>query len=267
MAAYNEYNDVFNQGVNTGNNAINSFDPTGASNSVRSGYTSLLGSQTGEGPTNSADYAKIYADTIAKNPTATDLYSTANSLFNVPNLQKQATYLNNQVTNTAPRAYSLARGFDFSEPQVENKINTDLRFLQPQATAATANANTASNLAAQWVNQGMTQNQINLLPVQKQGDMLADALARQSAGFDIAAQNELQGLVAKMNAGVTLSQAEIQRANVLMQAAQSYQQALDVANIQKQQALGVAQIGNQYQTVPAGNTLVNTFNGGTYRAR
>lgn len=268
MASYNTYDDTYNQGVATGNQAIQGFDPTSSANSVRGGYNNLFGSQVGAGgPTNSTDYAKLYADTIAKNPTATQLYSTANDIFNVPNLQNNAIRLNNAVTNEVPNAYNLARGFDYGDAQVQNKINTDLRFMSPQANAAQANANTAAGLASQWVNQGMTQNQINLLPVQQQGQMLGEALARQSTGFDIAAQNELQGLVAKLNAGVTLSQAEIQRANELMKASQAYETALGVANINKQSAMGVAQIGNQYQTVPAGQTLVNTFNGGTYRAR
>ena len=268
MASYNTYDDTYNQGVATGNQAIQGFDPTSSANSVRGGYNNLFGSQVGAGgPTNSTDYAKLYADTIAKNPTATQLYSTANDIFNVPNLQNNATRLNNAVTNEVPNAYNLARGFDYGDAQVQNKINTDLRFMSPQANAAQANANTAAGLASQWVNQGMTQNQINLLPVQQQGQMLNDAMARQSSGFDIAAQNELQGLVSKMNAGVTLSANEINRANELMKASQAYNQAIEVANIGKQSAMGVAQIGNQYRTVPAGQTLVNTFNGGTYRAR
>ncbi|MBU6501182.1 MAG: hypothetical protein KGI72_05145 [Patescibacteria group bacterium] len=256
------------QAVQTGQNAINSFNPQDVAGTQRQGFSSLFGSQMGAGaPISSQDYYNKYASAIAANPSVTGLYNTANTQFNVPQLANQAAYLNNQVANVAPTQYSLARGFDVSDPQVQNAINTNLRFLQPQATAATNFAQTAQNLAGQYVQAGIAQNQFNLLPVQQQGQMLSDALARQSTGFDIAAQNELQGLVSKMNAGVTLSQTEMSRANSLLQAQEAYQQAVDTAKIQQQTTLGASQLANKYQNIPAGNTLINTFTGGAYRAR
>lgn len=263
MAGFDTYNDIYNNGLSTGKNALNSFDPTSTANSTRGGFNSLYGSQTGT----VNDLTSQYAGQIANNPRAEELYSTANDIFNVPNLQKNATYLNNQVTNAYPRALTNARGFDYSQGQVDNAVNQDLRFLQPQATAATANANTASGLASQWVNQGMAQNEINLRPIQSQIDLTNEAMARQSSGWTVAAEQEMQGLISKLNAGITLSSQEINRANELMKASQAYNQAIEVANIGKQSAMGVAQIGNQYKALDPAQTLVNTFTGGTYRAR
>lgn len=261
--AYNTYDSTYNEGVDTGKKAINSFDPTATANSTRGGFNSLYGSQTGT----VNDYATRYADTIASNPRVENLYTTANDMFNVPNLGKQATYLNNQVTNAVPQAYSMARGFDYSEPQVQNAVNTNLRFLQPQATAATANYNQASDLANKFVQAGITQNQMNLLPIQAEGPMLNDAMARQSSGYTVAAEQEMQGLISKLNAGITLSTAEIQRANELMKASQAYESAKYTADTAKSSAMGVAQIGNQYQTLNPAQSLINTFTGGTYKAR
>lgn len=232
----------------TGEQALGAFDPRDIAGTQRAGYTSLLGSQMGGGgPTNVQDYVNRYSQAIAGGPSYTSLYNTANQAFNVPQLANQAAYLQNQVTNVAPTQYSLARGFDVSDPQVQNAINTNLRFLQPQATAATQQAQAAQNLAQQYVGYGMQERQLGLLPYQYQGQELSDALARQSTGFNIADQNELQGYVAKMNAGITLSQAEYTRANELLKNQTAYQQSL---------------LGIQYQNVPSGNALVNTFTGG-----
>jgi len=261
MAAYDTYDSVYNQGVSTGQNALNSFDPTSTANSQKNTFQGVYGSQIGAGGLNNIqDYTNAYAGQIAKNPQATDLYTAANDIYNVPNLQKQATYLNNQVTNATPQAYQMARGFDVSEPQVQNQINTNLRFLQPQATAATANANTASGLASQWVNQGMLQNQMNLMPIQNQGTMINDAMARESSGYNIAAQNEMQGLISKLNAGITLSQAEITRANELMKASQAYESAKYTSDT----ALKQTQTTAQNQIVPQGSTYYNPVSGSYY---
>jgi len=264
MAAFDTYNDTYNQGVTTGQNALNSFDPTSTANSQKNSFQGIYGNQIGAGGLNNIqDYTNAYAAQVAKNPQATDLYTAANDIYNVPNLQRQATYLNNQVTNAVPQAYQMARGFDVSEPQVQNQINTNLRFLQPQATAATANANTASNLASQWVNQGMLQNQMNLMPIQNQGTMINDAMARESSGFNIAAQNEMQGLISKLNAGIQLSQAEITRANELMKASQAY----ETAKLQAEASQNVAKLNNSNVVLPntsGQSTYYNPFTAQAY---
>lgn len=235
---------------NTGQSAISNFNPSDIAGTQRSGLFSpsgMVGQTMGAGgPLTSQDYFNRYTQAVASNPTVTGLYNTANKMFNVPSLANQAAYLQNQVTNVTPQQYQLAKGFDVSEPQVQNAINTNLRFLQPQATAATNQAQTAQQLANQYVQAGISQNQFNLLPIQQQGDVLTQALASAQTGWNQANANELSALQAKMNAGITLSQAEMDRANVLAQQQTAYQQTL---------------LGIQYQNVGAGNNLVNTFTG------
>lgn len=231
-----------------GQSAINSFNPTDIAGTQRTGFNNLFGSQVGTGPQNATDYMKAYSGAIAANPTVTSLYNTGNKMFNVPQLANQATYLQNQVTNVAPNQYQLARGFDVSEPQVENAINTNLRFLQPQATAATNQAQTAQNLANQYVQSGIAQNQFNLLPIQSYQPILQQALAAQATGWTQTAQNEFAGLQAKMNAGVQLSEAEMQQYTALAQAQADYNARINTANI-----------ANQFKTIPQGQNLVNTF--------
>jgi len=230
--------------VDTGQNAINSFNPTATSGSTRSSFDTLYGNQTNAG----AQFAGQYAADVAKNPDVTKLYSNANEAFNVPQLASNAAYLQNQVTNQLPMQQNLMRGFDASQGQVDNATNYNLRFLEPQATAATNQSQTAQTLAGQQVQAGITQNQMNLLPVQAQQQLLLQAQASQATGYDTAAQQEMAGLIAKVNAGVQLSATEMSRANQLSSQEEAYNQAL-----------AVAKQNQQYQNVKAGDTLYNTF--------
>lgn len=242
-------NGLADQAQQTGSSAISAFNPTAQANSVRSGFNDLANQQQGtvQGFTNT------YANAVAANPDVRSLYNQANEQFGVPQLAQRANYLNTQVTNQLPMQQQLMRGFDANQNQVDNATNQALRYLQPQATAATNASQTAQNLANQSVGYGITQNQMNLLPVQQQGQMLNDVLARQATGYTTAAQSELQGYIDKMNAGVQLSQAEYQRANQLAQAEASYN-----SQIQSQT------IASQNITLGQGQTYYNPVTGTAY---
>ncbi len=237
-----------------GQSAVNGFDPTATANNLNQGFTGLAKSQLGQGPQNAGDYLNAYASQVAKNPSVTSLYTTANQQFNVPQQQQQATYLQNQVNQAVPQAYQQARGFDYSDAQVQNQANTNLRFLQPQANAAQANANTAATLASNYVQAGQQQNLQNLLPIQSYQTTMNQALAAQATGWTQDAQNQFAGLQAKMAQGVALSQQEMQSMATLTQAKEQY----DAAIAGQQEALQQAQLPfTQGQQITAGNYFYN----------
>jgi transcriptional regulator with XRE-family HTH domain len=246
--------DEANTATSTGQNAINSFDPTSTANTQQdslgsSGLGGLLGGE-------SNDYVSQYANAVANNPSVTSLYNTANQMFNVPQLANQSTYLNNQVTNAVPDAYTGAKGFDIDSTDINNGVAAKLSYLTPQANAATANYNTASGLASQYVQAGQAQNTQNLLPIQAQGTLLQQQEAAQATGWNQTLSDEFQSLIDKMNAGVQLSTTEMTRANTLASLEEAYNQAVTTANI-----------GNQYKTLSPAQTLVNTMTGSTYKAK
>lgn len=251
--------DVAQRAINNGQSVLNSFDPTATTNKQLGQFQNLWGTQQGQ--TN--DYIKQYTDTIKANPSVTDLYTQGNTQYNVPGLARTANYLQNQVTNALPSAYSAARGTDIGNAQIQNGVAQRLQYLQPQSQAATTNLQTAQNLAQGYVQAGLQQNEFNLLPIQAQGQFLSDAFARQQSGFTTVAQNELDGLKAKVAAGIQLTQAEIDRANSLTQAEATY----NAARVQADAQIKAAQIGQQYQTLNPSQTLVNTFTGQSQRAR
>lgn len=251
--------DLFNTGqtnvnnaANSGNSAINSFDPNAWAASTQGGLKDLWNQQ---GSTQN-DYVNAYKSAIAANPSATDLYNKANDQFNVPGLQATSNNLNNAMLNAPNSNLNAARGFNFDQNQVDQKTSQDLQRLGPAAAAATTNANTAMTNAGNYVTQGMAQNNMNLLPVQQQGQYLMDSYARQQSGFTTTAQAQLSSLQAKMQAGEQLSAEEMSAYASLTSAESSYQGSLASANAQ----IKAAQVNNQYQTVPQNANLVNTFN-------
>lgn len=246
-----------NDAASSGSSAINAFDPNAWSSATMNGLGNLWNTQG----TTQNNYFKAYTNAIANNPSVSDLYKTGNEMFNVPTLQANANLLNNTILQTPNSNLDAAKGFNYDQNQVNQKTSQDLQRLGPIAAAATANANTAEQNAGNYVTAGIAQNNFNLLPIQEQGQYLMDSYARQQSGFTTVAQAQLQALQDKMDQGVALSTSEMSAYASLTTAKTNYENTLANANA----AIQEKQIGNQYQIVPAGQTLVNTFTGGTYK--
>ncbi len=242
--------DQANTAKTTGENAIASYDPTAAGQSVMKStgdLASQLGSQTGQ-------YISDYTKAVANNPSVTSLYETGNKLYNVPQLAATATNLQNRLTDLVPNAYQGAKGFDIDSTDINNGIANASAYLTPQAGRAAANYDTAAGLASNFVNAGLTQNQMNLLPIQAEAPLLQTSQQAQGTVWNTAAAQTLQGLIAKMQAGVTLSQSEMEMAKTLAQAEEAYQQQ----QTQNQTTLANTIQGQKYLNIAPGNNLVNT---------
>ena len=246
-------NDVANKATDTGNSAIASFDPQGFASTIKSGFNNLFGDQQNS----QNDFINSYKQAVASNPSVTSLYDTANSKYNVQPLQQQANTLTNAVLQAPQQTLDTARGFNYDQNQVNNQTNLTLGRLSPLASAAQNNASTAQTNANNYVQAGIAQNQQNLLPIQQQASMMSDLWARQASGYTTAAQAELEGLINKMNAGVTLSTAEMARANALATAEASYQSSVNSANA----SIQAAQINQQNQVLSPNQAYLNTITG------
>lgn len=237
----------------TGQSAINSFNPDQWQKNTQSGLNNITSSQAA----GNQSLVNAFKTQIASQPSATGYYNQGMSAFNVQPLQQTANTLNNAVLNAPNSNLNAARGFNVDQNQVDQKTSQDLQRLTPAAQAAQNNATTAQQNAIAYQNAGLQQNQMNMTPLQQQAAAQAQLYAQQYSGFTATAQAQLASLQAKMQSGVQLSQSEMQAYQQLTTSEQSYQASLatNQANIQQ------AQLKNQYQTVPAGNTLVNTFTG------
>lgn len=246
-----------------GQSTINSFDPTAISATQLNQQGALYGpngSQTGQ----MNDYMSAYKNSILNNPTAVDLYTQGNSIFNVPTLQKNATDLNNLVLQTPQNVLNTAKGFNYDNNQVNNQTTLNLEKLSPLATSATNSANTAEGLASNYVQAGLSQNATNLLPIQAYGNQLTNQLGYQATGLNTEQTNELSALVSKMQAGEQLSAAEMSAYATLSAAEESAQGTETAASTAANASQNVAKINNQNLSIAPGNTYYNPVTGYAY---
>lgn len=239
--------------ANQGKDAINAFDPSNYATTTYGGLKGITNTQD----TTQNNYQQAFKDQIANQPTATSLYDTANAKFNVLPLQNTANTLNNTMLTTPNTNLDAAKGFNYDSSQVQQKNTQDLERLAPAAAAATTNANTAASNAKDYVAAGLTQDQMNLLPLQEQGTYLMQQYAAQQTGWTTAQAQQLSALTAKMQSGAQLSAAEMSAYATLSSAEASYQGAVAQANA----TVNAAQLNNNYKVLSPSQGLYNASTG------
>src|SRR5205085_1881136 len=123
-----------------------------------------------------------------------------------------------------PQTYSAAtRGFDVNSNQLARIVGLKQSELAPSAELAQQNAGNAENAVNTKLGYATAEQNKQLLPYQSEQTLLSDRLARESSMFSQANQQELDSIIAKINAGVTLSEGESDRANKLAMAEKQYQ--------------------------------------------
>lgn len=250
-----------NTAMDTGKNAISSYDPTAAGNTS----TNAVSGNFNTNQAQNAQAVNPLQSVINSNPHVQDLYQQGNALYNVPQLATQATDLTNRLTNAVPDAYRGARGYDIDSTDLNNGIAAKTAYLTPQSNAATANYNTAAGLAQKFVEAGQAQNAQNLIPAQMNAQLTAQNLAAEQTGFNQAQKATLDGLMEKMKSGVALSAQEMDMAKQLAQSEEQYQQQLtmNTTEIEKQRLANSGQLQNtkqqqQYYALSPNTNLVNT---------
>lgn len=120
--------------------------------------------------------------------------------------------LNTRISELQGNTMGEGAGGYANAGQVDKAINTNYL---PRFQTAVSNLGTATNLA---------QNEAGMLlkPYETEGQMLSDQIARESTGYSLEQQRELDALVAKMQSNTQLSVAEMQRATALAEMENSY---------------------------------------------
>lgn len=261
--------DIYNTGAtsisnanNQGQSALGAFDPNAWQNTTQAGLSGIKSSQ--DATQNS--FIDAFKNQISSQPSATDYYNQGMQNFNVQGLQNTSNQLNNAMLNAPNSNLAAGRGFNMDQGQIDQKTSQDLQRLGPSAAAAQNSANSAQANALNYANNGIQQNTMNLIPYQSQETYLLDSFARQQSGYTTTQQAQLTALQDKLDKGMALSTQEMQSYQALATSEQTYQAALNTANKQYQATVDAQRVAQQYQPVNAGQTLVNTANGSTYRA-
>src|SRR3990167_6206591 len=196
------------------------------------------------------DFLNKFTGTIAGQGTTADAAQRIGGELGLPQLRQNAFNMQQQLIDI-PEVYgSATRGFDVNANQLARIVNQKTSELAPFAQRATAQQQFGEQELGTRL--GYLQNDWNrqLLPLNSEQAFLADRFAREQSVFSQEDQRELDALLGKITAGVTLSEGERNRANALAVAEKNYQSALEVART-----------NNQYQSVAQGAGLYNTATG------
>lgn len=176
----------------------------------------------------------------------------------LPQLRANATQLNNTLTDL-PQTYSKAMtGYDVNANQLARVVGTKQAEIAPLAQRATEQAQNAESMVNQRLGYASEDYNRGLLPLTTEGGMLTDRLARETSLYSTDNQRELDAIIAKMNAGITLSEGEKNRAQQLAVAEQNY-------NLQKEQ-MNTNSKNSGTQVIDVGNgrkALIDTRTGAT----
>ena len=211
------------------------------------------------------NYLGRYTSAVNNQESLSNIQNRIGNQLGMPALRQNANTLNTTAANI-PYTYSGAtRGFDVNSNQLSRIIGQKQYEIAPAVTSANNALATGEAQYNTQIGQEQTQQAKQLLPIQSEGSMLNDRLARESTNFT--SQNEaiLSGYLQKLQNGVALSQTEMTTAEQLAAAKLQYDQVIESAKIQATATQNAAKIGNQYQTLTPAQTLLNTFTGSTYK--
>ena len=174
--------------------------------------------------------------------------TNANNTFNLPTLENTVTGLTSRINdlsqNTSNSGGGAAAGTGLGGYSSEAQVGANLNNRElPALNAASANLNTASGLAQQ-------QESIALQPDQAYEDLLKTNITTAMQGLTTTQQTEMNGIIAKINAGVTLTTAE-------MQTGEDYAKTI----LTNANNITLQNLKNQYTPIPQNNTIVNPATG------
>ena len=206
---------------------VNLNELTNLTTQQRAGTTGLLAGQDAT----TAAYLKRYTDFINSQEGATAMAGRIGTELGIPTLQANATMLRNTLTNL-PSTYSKATtGYDVNANQLARIIGTKSSELYPMVQTAETSLAGAQDVLGQRMGYEQYDQARLEKPFATEQEFLADRLARETSLFSQDNERELNSLIAKINAGITLSEGEKNRANQLAVAEKNYQQAIEVAKM------------------------------------
>lgn len=202
-----------------------------------------------------------FSGAINAQPTSTALAERIGNELGLPQLQGNANMLRNTLTNL-PSTYSAAtRGFDVNANQLSRIIGTKSAELAPAVETAERSLSSAQNNLDRRLGYAQADQQKELLPYQSEQSLLSDRFAREASGYSQAMGNELDAIIAKMNAGVQISEAEKSRAHDLALAEKTFENQKKLYAEQAKYSPSAA--NDPWQTIGDGAWLFNTQTGQT----
>lgn len=199
-----------------------------------------------------SNFLNQYTGFVNQLPTTQSLATKLGNELNIPTLRSNANVLRTSFANIPFTYRDAIQGTDVNQNQLDRIIGRKSYEMAPALTSAENALTTGEN--ALNLRLGYAQSDIarQLLPMQAGQQLLSERLARETSLFTSENERELNGLIAKINAGVTLSEGEKNRANQLAIAEKGYQNALELTKFKASQPYPISAEQGIYN--PSNNT-------------
>lgn len=196
--------------------------------------TNLFAGQRGD----TTGYLDRLTGAIRNQEPLTHMYDRIGRELNIPNLRANAVGAANTLTNLPYALSGAARGFDVNANQLTRAIATKTAGLQPLVETTQRALQSAQDVMGQRIGFTQEQQKKELLPYQSEEKFLADRFARETSGYSESFERELKGLLAKLQAGVTLNEGERDRANAIALQKMIYDQAIKTTEMNNRAGIG-----------------------------
>lgn len=193
------------------------------------------------------DFIGRFRAAVSDLPSYSDLYSSTSQKYNLPGMLTEAQRQSNALQRLPDTEKNATRGFNVNSNQLQQIINDKTAKLAPQANQALNNYAQFANLVNQETGYGIQEQQKDLMPLQLEGSMLSDQLAREMTGFTQQQDNQLKSYLAALDSNTQLTLEQMREANALAQ------RKLDYDNAKTDM--------DKYITLSAGQTVFNPNTG------
>lgn len=204
------------------------------------------------------NFLNRYGDAIKSQETQSQMADRIGNQYNLPTLSKNAFNAQQAVYDAPQVTTDAARGSEINQNQLDRQKNYQLQKLAPIAQRAQDQANFAQNTVNTQMGYATKDQEkaLSLFPVEQQ--MMMDRQARETSLFSSGQEQELNSIIAKMNAGIQISEGEKNRAQQLAIGEKNYNLELQKL-AQNQTQFSSSQ--SQPMSVSPGNKVIDPKTG------
>lgn len=171
-------------------------------------------------------------NTIGNQETTSALSQRIGSELGLPTLRANTSALQDTIFKL-PDTYSKAMtGYDVNANQLARVIGQKQSELSPAAALSEKNLQAAESNLTQRLGYEQRDQDRALIPFQYESDQLNSRLAREATGYTTQMQSELDAIISRMNAGITLSEGEKNRAQQLAISEREFDNQMKMAEYQ-----------------------------------
>ena len=210
-----------------------------------------------------------YTDTINSQESLSAMNARIAQELGLDQMRDVTSQMSSTIRNLPQQIQDETRGAFVNASQLEGRQRQEMNKLTPAyQDALAAQGETEARLAEQ-LQLGAADQQRQLRPLELEGQILSDQIARETTGFNIDRQNELDALMSRLANQQQLTMAEWQRANQLADMETQFQQQKELVAYQQSfkkpepQSTALSTLANLISGSSSGSSSASTLYGYT----